>query len=87
MNIPAFFNPRFTKEDGSLTNEMQLFFDELMQALQNGVSNNGFVFPEQDTATITALADMMPDGTAWYNTDIDLPQMKVGGVVKTFTLT
>lgn len=88
MNIPVFFNSRFVNENGFLTNEIQMFIDQLMQSLQSGISNNGFTFPQVDTATITLLEPRMPNGTAWFNTDLALPQMKTApGVVKTFTLT
>jgi len=49
------------------------FIELLTQTLQGGVSDNGFVIPAQDFATIADLANMYPPivqpGTLWFNTD------------------
>jgi len=49
------------------------FIELLTQTLQGGVSDNGYVIPAQEFATIAALANMYPPivvpGTLWFDTD------------------
>jgi len=62
------------------------FIEELTQTLLDNLSNNGFVIPAQNTATITSLSLTMPVPTLWYNTDINKLQFSVAaGVVQTIT--
>jgi hypothetical protein len=94
MNIPTFPNVQFTKEDGYLTSPMQLYNDQLNQALQNGLSDNGWTVPIVTSAELADIAALpsdraMPDGTMWYVSDAvpPIPVMKVGGVLMQFTMT
>lgn len=49
------------------------FIELLTQTLQGGVSDNGFVIPAQEFATIADVANMYPPivqpGTLWFDTD------------------
>jgi len=81
MNIPTFVNIKFVQSDGYLTPEMQLYNDELNQALQNGLSNNGWTVPRLTTAQITLIAPKMPDGTLWYDKDTNQLKGRINGVV------
>ena len=71
MIIPTFQKAKFVENDGYLTNQMQLYNDELNNILRNGLSDNGWTLP---TVTQAELADIMalptdqqmPDGTIWY---------------------
>jgi hypothetical protein len=51
------------------------FIELLTQTLQGGVSDNGFLIPAQEFATIAALANMYPPvvapGTLWFDTDLN----------------
>lgn len=89
MNIPTFVNVQYVMEDGFLTSQIQLFTDELNQAMQNGLSDDGWTVPQLTSAAITAASAFMPDGTLWYATDATPPcfvGLVNGGLVK-FTTT
>jgi len=81
MNIPTFQNVKYTDEKGNLTSAMQMYNDELNQALQNGLSDNGWTVPQLTTAQITAVSSLMPNGTLWYDTDTNQLKGKINGVV------
>lgn len=81
MNIPTFANVQFTQDDGYLTSAMQLYNDELNQALQNGLSNNGWTVPQLTTTQISNIQSQMPNGTLWYDTNTNELKGKINGVV------
>lgn len=87
MNIPAFINPKFVQHEGDrvgfLTPQMQSYTDQLNQALQNNVGQNGFaISPQPDTNVADALANM-PVGTLLFDTTNDEWVGKTsGGLVK-----
>lgn len=81
MNIPTFVNVQYTDDEGFLTTAMQLYNDELNQAMQNGLSDNGWTVPQLTTAQITAVSSLMPNGTLWYDTDTNQLKGKINGVV------
>lgn len=81
MKIPTFINVKYVQNDGYLTSEMQLYQDELNQALQNGLSNNGWTVPQLKTTEITQIAPSMPNGTLWYDTDTNQLKGKINNVV------
>ena len=76
-------------------NDQDIFFEELVQTLQQGLSDNGWTTPQVTNAeltidpvvapdgTITTLAALMPDGTLWYVTDHvpPVPVMKINGAL------
>lgn len=71
MIIPTFVNTQYTKEDGYLTSQMQMYNDEMNNVLRNGLSDNGWTLPEvtsDQLAKIMALPldQQMPNGTIWY---------------------
>jgi hypothetical protein len=71
--------------------DQDIFFEELVQTLQQGLSNNGWTVPQLTNAqltvdpaiapdgTVTTLANLMPDGTLWYVTD-HVPAVYVGKI-------
>lgn len=81
MNIPTFINVQFVQGDGYLTPAMQLYNDELNQALQNGLSDNGWTVPQLTTTQITQIATSMPNGTLWYDSTTNQLKGKINGVV------
>jgi hypothetical protein len=81
MNIPTFARVQFVQGDGYLTSAMQLYNDELNQALQNGLSDNGWTVPQLTTTQITNVASTMPNGTLWYDTTTNQLKGKINGVV------
>ena len=96
MIIPTFVNVKFTKPDGFLTNDMQLYNDELNNVLRNGLSDNGWTLP---TVTQAQLADIqalpadqtLPNGTIWYVHDDDTVVyevvVKINGALRKITTT
>ena len=87
MIIPVFANVKYTDEDGYLTSQMQMYNDELNNVLRNGLSDNGWTFPEvtsDELAEIMALPEdqQMPIGTVWYVSDRpDLPDPQYNEIV------
>jgi len=67
--------------------EQVLFQDAQNQVLQETLSDDGWTLPQQPTANIATAAADMPDGTMWYDTDTNAFKVKVGGAVKTVTVT
>lgn len=60
--------------------------DELYQAMEEDLSDNGWQTPQQTTADITNIASSMRNGTMWYDTDTDELKVKVAGVVRVLQL-
>ncbi len=94
MNIPPFYETKYVNEDGRLTTEMQIYNDELNQALSNGLSDSGWTFPQITHDALTALQpdgstqfyETMPDGTGWYEKTNNEIVFKVNGaLVKVLT--
>ena len=87
MFIPVFFDVKFVKEDGFLTSETQIYNDQLNQALQNGLSDNGWTLPLITAANLVLIAPDMANGTMWYETDNNLFVVKVNGALRKVTTT
>lgn len=81
MNIPTYINIQYVDKDGFLTSPMQLYNDELNQALQRGLSDNGWTVPQLTTAQITEISPDMPNGTIWYDSTTNQLKGKINGVV------
>lgn len=58
-----------------------LYNDQLNQALQDSISDNGFVMPSQPTSSIVNLSGMMPNGTIWYDQDTNELKANVNGSI------
>jgi hypothetical protein len=58
-----------------------LYQDELNQALQGGLSDNGWELPNQTTANITQIAPDKPNGTIWYDSDTNQLKAIINGAV------
>lgn len=82
MKFPVFNVVKFVKPDGFLTNEMQMYFDQLSQAFQKGLSDNGWTMPPTSQSDIVQIAPSMPNGTFWYATDTDELVFKINGALK-----
>lgn len=68
--------------DGFLTSEMQIYEDQLNQALQNGLSDNGWTAPPITAANLAIVAPLMPNGTFWYESDNHEVVFKINGVLR-----
>jgi predicted GNAT superfamily acetyltransferase len=87
MMIPVFADVQYTQQDGFLTAAMQIYHDQLNQALQNGLSDNGWTFPPITAANLAIVAPKMPDGTGWYESDAQVIVFKLGGALRKVTTT
>ncbi|HJY22898.1 MAG TPA: hypothetical protein VJ279_08445 [Hanamia sp.] len=82
MIIPVFVDVQYVQPNGYLTPEMQIYHDQLNQALQDGLSNNGWTFPPITAADLAIIAPQMPDGTGWYESDAEVIVFKLGGALR-----
>lgn len=87
MNIPVFMEVPFVDDKGNLTSAMQIYNDSLNQALQNGLSDNGWTTPQQTQAQIEASSANMPNGTFWYDTTNNEIVFKINGSLYKVTVT
>jgi hypothetical protein len=87
MYIPVFADVKYVQANGFLTPEMQIYNDQLNQALQNGLSDNGWTFPPITAANLAIVSPQMPDGTAWYESDAQVIVFKLGGALRKVTTT
>lgn len=87
MHIPVFSDVKYVQVNGFLTPEMQIYNDQLNQALQNGLSDNGWTFPPITAASLAVVAPLMPDGTGWYESDAQVIVFKLGGSLRKVTTT
>lgn len=55
MILPNFENTKLVDEKGYLTAEWQMILQAFFQTLQKNLSNEGFLIPQQSTATISSL--------------------------------
>lgn len=68
--------------------DQEIFFEELVQTLQQGVGNNGFSIPALTTAQINAIAPTLSPGFQWFNTSLGKMQILInptGPVIETIT--
>ena len=79
MLIPAFDNVKFVDENGFLTPEWRSILEQLFQAMQANLSNEGLVMPSQPIANINSLTKSA-NGTFIYDETDDLPKVLVAGV-------
>lgn len=95
MNIPTYL-----RNDTDANSTQENYNEELNEVLRQNLSDNGLVLPsitDQDltvtpvqnpnTLAATTLADLMPNGTAWYVTDAVPPcvVIKIDGALEKLT--
>ena len=69
-------------------NQNDDFYNEnLSKYLQDSLSENGYVQPPKTSAEIADVSVDMPNGTTWYDTDLDKFVMKENGVLVTVNTT
>jgi hypothetical protein len=87
VKFPIFTTQQFTTTDGNLTPAMHDYHDLLAQALQNGLSDNGWTFPQISAADLVKIAPSMPNGTGWYEKDAHEIVFKINGALRKVTTT
>lgn len=94
MNIPNYENVPFVDRDGYLTDQWSLIMQQLITALQNNVSDQGFQVPQQSTTTINSLqsqfaASPLPQmyyGDMLYDSTTDQLKVNIAGTFKVVTV-
>ena len=89
-NLPPYYDILYTKEDGSLTPEANLYNDQTFQVLNDLVNqiNDGLAMSQKTTTEITTLGDdtSVPNGTIWFDTTASKLKVKTAaGVIDTIT--
>jgi hypothetical protein len=84
MNIQEFVSSKIVDENGYLTQEAQIIFNQLFTQLQINFSDEGLVVPPQSAENIAQLelADA-ENGTLLYDETNDLMKVNIAGVFKT----
>jgi len=87
MFIPAFLNVKYINDTGFLSDDARSYEDLLNQALQNGLSDNGWTLPQITAANLVAVEPDMPNGTVWYESDANEVVIKINGALRKVTTT
>lgn len=66
--IPSFPQGRIVDELGFMTPEFRNTFEQLLQYLQQVISQEGFAIPQQDASNVTTLQTEVEPGTILFNT-------------------
>ena len=87
MQIPTFYKYKYVDAKGELTPDAEYYIDLLNIQMQKNLSDDGFVVPSRTTVDINTIADptnenTRPDGTLWYDTDLNELKVKINGIVK-----
>ena len=69
VTIP-FEDVKFTDKNGMLTNEAQMMLNTVFQAMQQSLSENGFVIPSPSQSDIASLEGEMPAGTLIFDASV-----------------
>lgn len=77
----------YDPKTGEMTADYQLFFQQLVMALQTNFKPEGIVVPPKPAADILLLTDTTSNNNIIYDNTNNLFKGNVAGVWKTFTLT
>lgn len=90
MKIPTYVQDKLVelegKDAGYITKQWSNLVSQLLQVMQQSLSDEGFQIPNQPTTNIVQLTNMS-NGTIIYDSTTDQFKGMVGGTLKTFTLT
>lgn len=86
MNLPTLNFTQWTNEKGELTGQAQQFLQQLMDALQLNLGNEGYVLPKQPAANITILDNAKSTNTLIVNSDDGSLLFNQNGTYKTVQL-
>lgn len=86
MLVPTLVQQQVVDEKGFLTPQWRQFFEQLLQNMQQSLSDEGFLIPPQSAANIALLTDS-PNGTIIYDETNNEFKGKKAGSFMTFTLT
>lgn len=86
MNIPNFDLEKIVDDKGYLTPPAKAFFDQLITALQQNLSNEGYKLPQQPTSTITQLNTQQSIGALLYDSTANQLKININGTFKVVTV-
>lgn len=90
MNIPSYMHTPMVDKNGMPTDTWQLFFTQLLNQMQTNLSNQGFILPPHEIATVSMVA-AQSNGAMVYvqdpNPANDSMQVRINGVYKKVTVT
>lgn len=84
MNIPTFVTKKIADENGNLTSEWQLIFDQLFSQIGVNLSNEGLVVPSQSSSNISLLTKSLPFTLVGDSTN-NVLKVNLNGIFKTVT--
>jgi hypothetical protein len=90
MKVPNYFTTKFVDDQGYLTPEYQVFFQDLITQMQINLSDEGFRIPQQTTATIAQLKSSFNSqpkpnvyfGDLLYDSTTDEAKINIAGTFK-----
>lgn len=89
MNVPNLPNILLPLVDPNKQNQMHptwhLFFSQLLQEMQNNLSQQGINIPSQTTANINTIQSANPLPSFVTNSDTGEPYVAINGVFKKIT--
>lgn len=85
MIIPNLPNAQMVDKNGNMMQVWQLFFSQLITALQNNLSNEGIILPQQPTTNIALLTSAQSIGAVIYDSTLDVAKVNLNGTFKTIT--
>jgi len=68
MFVPTMLQQQLVDKDGLLTEAWRSLFEQLLQNMQQALSDEGIVTPSQDTANIAIIQPAAMNGTLIFNT-------------------
>lgn len=83
-NIPT---TKMVQEDGNVHPAWMQWFQQITSVIQNNLSPQGFIMPQQPTTTITNLNTVASTGAIIYDETSEQFKGNVAGTFKVFTLT
>lgn len=86
MNLPTLNFTQWTNEKGELTGQAQQFLQQLMDALQLNLGNEGYVMPKQASDDITRLDNSKSANTLIVNSTTNELLFNQNGTYKTVQL-
>lgn len=69
MNVPWWSGGQAVDSNGNFTPEYSTFQEQQRQVMQQNLSNEGFVIPQQNTSDIGIIEPTAKEGTLLYNSD------------------
>lgn len=83
MNIPNLTKLKVSDKEGNIHPEFFELLSQLLLQMQQNLSNEGFIIPQQTSDNITQLSTQQSKGALLYDKELDLLKVNINGVFKT----